>query len=171
MSLPGAATLRRSLVALVATTAVPTRHRWSLLRRLGLTGVGQSTIAAGVHFANLEGVSTGRGCFLNVGVFLDHGPISLGRNVFVGPRAMVLTGDHPIGSPERRAADGEHRAVTIGDGCWIGAGAIVLPGVQIGAGCVIGAGAVVARDCAPHGVYAGVPARRLRDLPDTAEGT
>jgi maltose O-acetyltransferase len=40
----------------------------------------------------------------------------------------------------------------------------VLPGVTIGAGCAVAAGAVVTADCEPDGLYAGVPARRVRDL-------
>ncbi|WP_249354641.1 DapH/DapD/GlmU-related protein [Rhodococcus sp. USK13] len=52
----------------------------------------------------------------------------------------------------------------VGDGCWIGAGAIILPGVTVGEGCVVGAGAVVTRDCSPNGLYVGSPARRVRDL-------
>jgi maltose O-acetyltransferase len=82
----------------------------------------------------------------------------------IGPRAMVLTSTHAVGGPGRRGGDSEYRPVTIGDGCWIGAGAIVLPGTTVAEGCVIAAGAVVASDTAPQGLYAGTPARRLRDL-------
>jgi maltose O-acetyltransferase len=41
---------------------------------------------------------------------------------------------------------------------------MLLPGVTVGDGCVIAAGSVVTGDCEPHGVYAGVPAKRVRDL-------
>ena len=50
------------------------------------------------------------------------------------------------------------------DGCWICAGCTILPGVTIGEGCVIAAGSVVNKDCAPDGLYAGVPAKRIKDL-------
>ncbi|WP_447643573.1 acyltransferase [Nocardioides zeae] len=52
----------------------------------------------------------------------------------------------------------------IGNGAWIGARALILPGVSVSEGCVIAAGAVVNRNTEPHGLYAGVPARRIRDL-------
>jgi maltose O-acetyltransferase len=52
--------------------------------------------------------------------------------------------------------------VRIGDRCWIGARATILPGVSIGDGTVVAAGAVVTKDCEPDALYAGVPARRLR---------
>lgn len=57
-----------------------------------------------------------------------------------------------------------HRDVRIGMGTWIGAGAVVLPGVTIGPGCVVAAGAVVVRHCEPNGLYAGVPARRVKEI-------
>ena len=58
--------------------------------------------------------------------------------------------------------------VRIGDGCWLGAaaGVIVLPGVTIGPGCLISAGPVVTKDTEPNGIYVGIPARRVRTLPD-----
>ncbi|WP_372495087.1 acyltransferase [Nocardioides pinisoli] len=52
------------------------------------------------------------------------------------------------------------------NGAWIGAAVTVLPGVTIGPGCVVAAGSVVTADCQANGLYAGVPARRIRDLPD-----
>ncbi|WP_247602466.1 DapH/DapD/GlmU-related protein [Gordonia rubripertincta] len=64
-----------------------------------------------------------------------------------------------------RAAGEGRRPIVVGDYCWIGAGAIILPGVVVGEGCIISAGAVVIRDCEPNGLYAGVPAIRKRDLP------
>jgi maltose O-acetyltransferase len=55
-----------------------------------------------------------------------------------------------------------YHGVRIGDRCWIGARATILPGVSIGDGTVVAAGAVVTKDCEPGAVYGGVPARRLR---------
>ena len=54
--------------------------------------------------------------------------------------------------------------ITIGDGCWIGAGSIINPGVTIGDGCVIASGSVVTRDCISNGLYAGVPAKMIKRL-------
>ena len=52
----------------------------------------------------------------------------------------------------------------IGDGSWLGQNVSVIAGVTIGAGCMIAAGAVVVSDCEPNGLYAGVPARRIKNL-------
>jgi len=60
--------------------------------------------------------------------------------------------------------------VCIGDDVWIGARAVILPGVNIGRGAVIGAGAVVTRNVAANSVVAGVPARLLRDRTGMAMG-
>ena len=78
---------------------------------------------------------------------------------------MVITSTHDHRDPRLRAGAASGRSVTIADGCWLASRATVLPGVHVGEGCVIAAGAVVVRDCAPHGLYVGVPARRVRDLP------
>ena len=84
--------------------------------------------------------------------------------MYTGPHSMIITYQHPIGVPGQCATPGEPRPAHVGDGTWIGAGAIILPGLTIGAGCVVAADAVVTRNCDPNEVYAGVPAKRLREL-------
>ena len=56
----------------------------------------------------------------------------------------------------------KERPITIGDGCWICSRAIILPGVSIGEGCIIGAGAVVTKDMPPYSVVAGNPAKVVK---------
>src|SRR5205085_12108283 len=105
--------------------------------------------------------------FVNVAVLFDAGArIELEAGVSVGPRVQFLTSTHQLGPPWCRGGGGETTVapILVGEGTWIGAGAIVLSGVTIGPGCVIGAGAVVTRDCMPNGLYAGAPAARKRDL-------
>jgi len=69
-----------------------------------------------------------------------------------------------IGDEKRRAGIKESKKITVGDGCWIGANSVIMPGVHIGSGVVIGAGSVVNKNCLDNSVYAGVPARRIRSL-------
>jgi len=106
------------------------------------------------------------GVFLNYGcVFLDVCPIEVGRGVEMGPYVQIISADHPR-DPAVRAQGLEFgRPVRLGDGVWIGAGAIVLPGVTVGDGAIIGAGAVVTRDVAPGQTVAGNPARPLERRP------
>ncbi|KQQ05634.1 MULTISPECIES: acyltransferase [unclassified Rathayibacter] len=140
------------------------RVRWRALRALGWRDLAAPTIKRG-GWINGHRLSIGPGGFLAVGVYLDAAAqVTIGREVMIGPYAKVITSTHAIGGADRRGGASEYHPVTIGDGCWIGAGALVLPGVTVAPGCVIAAGAVVAADTEPHGLYAGTPARRVRDL-------
>lgn len=170
MKLPLAGSVRRALFQTAGSSVVPIRYRAQLLARLGLAGIDDVALGHGITFCNPNSIRVGTGSFINNQVYFDAGPIRLGTNVTVGPRAMFVTGNHGIGPSARRAADGAHRGITVGDGVWIGAGAIVLPGITVGAGSIIGAGAVVTSDCLPDSVYAGVPARKLRDLEPGDQG-
>ncbi len=97
-------------------------------------------------------------------VFLDVAPIDIGADVQIAPRVQLLTADHPLDAETRRSGLESGRPIVVGDGVWLGGGAIVCPGVTIGENTVVGAGAVVARDL-PAGVLAlGVPARVVRPL-------
>lgn len=103
--------------------------------------------------------------FVNVRTVLNNSArITIGEDVAIAPGVLLTTTAHDIGEPGRRQGRLRVKPITIGAGTWIGASATVLPGVEIGKGCVIAAGALVTRDCEPHGLYAGVPARRVRDL-------
>ncbi|MBD1995398.1 acyltransferase [Leptolyngbya sp. FACHB-541] len=115
---------------------------------------------------DLSNITLGDRSFLNHFCFLENGEaIEIGDNSCLGPSVRVLTTTHDIGPHSRRVGnDCVRKPVKIGKGCWIGAGATILPGVTIGDGCVIGAGTLVHRDCEPDGVYLGLPARRSRSL-------
>ena len=85
--------------------------------------------------------------------------ISIGSNVVISEGAFICTASHDIQS---EAFELVTRSVEIGDCAWVGARAIVLPGVKIGEGAVVGAGAVVSRDVAPWTVVAGNPAKFIK---------
>ena len=108
-------------------------------------------------------VVMGTNCFVNKETLVGA-HTTLGNNVFLGPRVTIFADTHEIGSAAQRAGANITRPVHIKNGTWVGQDAVITAGVTIGEGCVIAAGAVVVHDCAPHGVYAGVPARRIRDL-------
>jgi len=83
-------------------------------------------------------------------------------DVFLGPCAMTTNDDtmrrHPTGAPLRGA--------TLRRACRIGGGAVLVPGVEVGEEAFVAAGAVVTNDVAPRAVVMGVPARRVRDVPE-----
>jgi len=78
--------------------------------------------------------------------------VTVGRNCVLATRSVVLT--HGVFARLERG-----KPVTIGDNCYLGYGAIVVPGVTIGDNCVIGAGAVVASDIPTNSIAVGNPAR------------
>jgi len=98
-------------------------------------------------------------------VVLDVCEVRVGDFTMFGPAVQIYTATHPLGAAARRKAE-LGRPIEIGSDCWIGGGAIILPGVKIGDRAVIGAGSVVTRDV-PEGVLAaGNPCRVLRELAD-----
>jgi maltose O-acetyltransferase len=143
---------------------LPRSLRPALLRRCGIP-VGEGTIFhARCMFAGLS-VSVGQGCYIGYQCsFESSASITIHDNVFMAHRVNVVTATHELGDHSQRAARQLQLPVTIGRGCWLGTDVSVLPGTTIGDGCVIAAGAVVTADCEPDGMYAGVPARRIREL-------
>ena len=95
---------------------------------------------------------------------VDDAEISFGDNCMVGPNVTIATAGHPI-LPQLRCQLLQYNLpVHIGDNVWIGAGAIILPGVTVGDGSVIGAGSVVTKDVPGGVVAAGNPCRVLREI-------
>lgn len=91
--------------------------------------------------------------------------ISIGNNVTVAMGVTFCTHTHRIGYSNRRAEIGTvSRPITVGEGTWIGANALILPGINIGKGSIIAAGAVVTENCKDNCLYAGVPAKKIKEL-------
>jgi len=146
-----------------ASPLMPNGIRVKYLRLCGLDlGIG-TAVASGATFKGSR-VITGTGCFLNHGVYVDRGQLTLGDNVYVGPRVVFASRNHELGDSNQRAGVNVDEPITVGSGVWIGAGVIILGNVNIARGCVIAAGAVVTKDTQPNGVYAGVPATKIRAL-------
>jgi len=98
--------------------------------------------------------------------FVLDGPVTIGRNVSIGPNAAFHTATHNIGFGSRRMQlQTEAHPITIEDGAWIGAHTVVLPGVTIGYGSVVGAGSVVVEDVPANVFVAGNPATVREHLP------
>ena len=105
-------------------------------------------------------ISLGRGVFLNFNcVILDVVRVTIGDGTQIGPGVQILTADHPRDPAQRRASLEFGRPVVIGANVWIGAAAIILPGVTVGDDALIGAGSVVTRDVPAGATVVGNPAR------------
>ena len=95
---------------------------------------------------------------------VDDTHIYVGDNTMFGPNVTVATAGHPI-LPELREQGYQYNfPVKIGKNCWIGAGAIIVPGVTIGDNTVIGAGSVVTKDIPSNVVAVGNPCRVMREI-------
>ncbi len=98
------------------------------------------------------------------------GTITVEKDAFFGNGAMLLTGTHDVakfGPKRRTAVPTSGRDITVREGAWISAGAIVLGPCCVGEHSVVAAGAVVTKDVAPYTVVAGVPATTIRALEPT----
>lgn len=152
---------------LPASTA-PGGNAWRSLRRVTASPL---LVHAG------EGVNIERGAFFGAGqvslgdrsgIGIDchlKGPVTIGRNVMMGPEVVVFTTGHEFADTTRPMIEQgatAARPVTIEDDVWIGQRAMLMPGVTVGAGSIVGAGSVVTKDVPPLSVVAGNPARVIR---------
>lgn len=96
----------------------------------------------------------------------DTCAVNIGARTVIGPNVKLLTATMPIDPRSRKGSQGPSlgRAITIEEDCWIGAGAIILPGLSVGKSSTVGAGSVVTRDVPPFTVVAGNPARVHRGI-------
>ncbi|MFE1595352.1 DapH/DapD/GlmU-related protein [Nocardia sp. NPDC058705] len=93
--------------------------------------------------------------FINQGcTFLDYAGIRVGAGVMIGPKATFITMGHPV-DPEERRRFLTGAPIDIAENVWIGAGAMILPGVSIGRDAVVAAGAIVADDVPANSLVTG----------------
>ena len=147
----------------------PLRATW--LRLLGAR-IGRRAILHDVRFFNLyrrglPGLEVGDDCFLGDECLLDLADgIRLEDQVTLAERVLILTHtnvgyrDHPLQSRFPAMA----APVVIGQGSFIGAQVVILPGLAVGKGSFVAAGSVVTEDVPSGTLVAGVPARRVRSL-------
>jgi maltose O-acetyltransferase len=105
-------------------------------------------------------ISLGDGVFLNFNcIILDVVAVTIGAKTQIGPGVQIVTADHPRDPRQRESGLEFGRQVDIGRNVWIGAGAIILPGVSIGEDAIVGAGSVVTRSVPAGATVVGNPAR------------
>ena len=125
-----------------------------------------STVATTEFATGPDGtLEIGDRTYINYGCsFSAEQLVHIGANCQIGPHTMILDNDFHRIEPERRLELPESKPVILEDNVWIGARAILLPGVTVGVGSCVGAGSVVTRDVPPRTFAAGIPARIISEL-------
>ena len=151
-------------------------NRYTLLKELfGSVG---SNVSVGDEFICGFGDNIHIGDNVSVNIrctFIDCNKITIGNNILIAPGVQINTSTPPVELNDRLNPEWfpESSAyfcrtyalpITIEDGCWIGAGVIILPGVTIGKGSVIGAGSVVTKDIPSDSVAVGNPCKVIRKI-------
>ncbi len=132
-------------------------------RILGKPLDGSTTVLPPLYIDYGRPVTIGKRCFIQqCCTFFGRGGITIGDDVFIGPKVNLITINHDPNPENRSATCG--RPVVIGDKVWIGIGATILPGVRIGYGAIVGAGSVVTKDVPAMTVVAGNPARIIKTI-------
>ena len=149
------------------TLGLGDEKRMEELMPLMFAEVGPNTYVQPPFYANWGGahVHFGEWVYANFNLTLvDDGHIYIGDHTMIGPNVTIATAGQPI-LPELREKEMQYNVdVKIGRNVWIGAGAIIVPGVTIGNNTVIGAGSVVTKDIPANVVAVGNPCRVMREI-------
>lgn len=121
-----------------------------------------------VYAHNGGSVTLGEGMAANHSVEIaasDGGTIDIGRDVLIGPNAVLRASNHNYAARNVPIREQGHTGgkIVIEDDVWIGANVVVLPDVRVGRGAVIAAGAVVNKDVPPYALAGGVPAKVIAE--------
>ena len=140
-------------------------------------GIGENVSVASPFLCDYGcNITLGNNVLVNMNcTFVDCNKITIGNNVLIASNVQLYTAAHPVELADRlvpnwNCESGEYFCrtfalpISIGDGCWLGGGVIVLPGVKIGSGSVIGAGSVVTKEIPTNCVAVGNPCRVIRKI-------
>ncbi len=149
-----------------ATRPTEISRRQELLKKM-FAEIGEDCYIEPPFYANQGGANVhfGKNVYCNFGVtMVDDTHIYVGDCTMIAPNVVIATAGHPIEPELRRQGYQYNMPVRIGQNCWIGAGALIMPGVTIGDNVVIGAGSVVTKDIPDNVIAVGNPCRVLRPV-------
>jgi len=137
------------------------QRRATLSQVVGYSVPESAEVNAPVHSDFGPHIFIGENVYVNQGVmFVDLGGIYLADGALIGPGASLITVNHVEDPAHRR--DVYARSIHIEKNAWIGANAMVLPGVTVGENAIVGAGAIVTKDVPANVIVVGSPAKVLR---------
>lgn len=151
----------------ISTFKMPMTIRRYTLKLAGITLPASSNINEGLK-STFNSIQIGKNVFINKYCQFEDGfhggKVIIEDNVMIAPNVHFCTVSHKIGESNCRAGKTFVAPIVVKEGTWIGIDSTILPGVVVAEGCVIAAGSVVTKSTLPNGLYAGVPAKRIRDL-------
>lgn len=115
----------------------------------------------------LRGTKIGKNVYIDKGVYIEGWRpylVTINDNVEIGPKTIIVAIDSSYNTTSQKDIPIRYGEVIIKNNAYIGAGAIILPGVTIGEYSIVAAGALVNRDVPPRTVVAGVPARVIKTI-------
>lgn len=151
-----------------ATRPSQQKEREKLLKEM-FAEIGEGCYVEPPFHANFGGAHChfGKYVYANFNLtMVDDTHIYVGDYTMFGPNVTVASAGHPILPELRKKAYQYNFSVKIGRNCWIGAGAVIVPGVTIGDNVVIGAGSVVTKDIPSNTVAVGNPCKVMREIGD-----
>jgi acetyltransferase-like isoleucine patch superfamily enzyme len=150
----------------------PSLSIWWCKKKFGQFGTG-SSIRPGAYCVSVSHIFLGNNITVRPGSMFfaddasDNGSITIGDNVLIGSGVHIYVSTHKFSDPTKNIFHQGFEpslGVVIESGCWVGANVIVLPGITIGENSVVGAGSIVTKDIPPRTLFAGNPARYIRDI-------
>lgn len=154
-------------VNIIRFQRVVSRLRVLLLKIMGASIGSEVKIFRRPVVYHADKLRLGAGVSINDGFWCNaRGGVSIGDNTIIGPNVVVHSANHRYLDSNKLIREQGHdlKKVEIGCNVWIGAGVIVLPGVFITDRVVVAAGAVVNKRIGEPGIYAGVPAKKIKSL-------
>ena len=134
-----------------------------LLNMIGYS-LGEETKVVGPIYCTAE-LKTGRNCWLGRNFTIHgNGIVEMGDNCDIAVDVTILTGRHEPDSQDGKAGEGQNPSVSVGEGCWIGAGSTLGRNVTIGKDSMIVASSCVMRNMPENTLIGGVPARVIKKL-------
>jgi len=133
--------------------------RKTIYRLAGIKIGSGSTIHMWAGFFQPKNITIGQGTIIGDQAFLDgRARLTIGNHVAIASSVLIYNSEHNVHSDN---FDPIEEPVEIGDYVFIGARAIILPGVKIGRGAIVAAGAVVTKDVAEMTIVGGIPAKEI----------
>lgn len=151
-----------------ATRPLEQEKRAALLKEM-FAEIGEGCYIEPPLHANFGGrhVHFGKNVYANFNLTLvDDTHIYVGDHTMIGPNVTIASAGHPILPELREKGYQFNMPVHIGKNCWIGAGVVIVPGINIGDNTVIGAGSIITKDIPANSVAVGNPRRVIREIND-----